>query len=133
MSSRTTLVTGATAAAREAAICALLAGIAEPAPAAILLEGLASGLDPFDTLPARASVQIVRIAPGCLCCSGNLTLRVTLNRLLRSGPAHLYISLANSAHLAQIEAFLSTPAYASWLSLAPTVHCDALPAQARSR
>ena len=130
MSSRTTLVTGATAAGREAAIRARLDAAGHAGPTAIILEGLASGNDPFESLAGRAGIEVVRIAPGCLCCSGNLTLRVTLNRLLRTAPAHLYISLADSRHLAQIEAFLTAPAYASWLSLAPTLHGDAHPAQA---
>ena len=46
-----------------------------------------------------AALQLLRIAPGCLCCSGNLVLRVTLNRLLRHPPARLFISLADATHI----------------------------------
>lgn len=124
MTSRTTLVTGATAAVREAAICARIATTDEPGPTAVLLEGLASGLDAFATLGAAAP-HIIRIAPGCLCCSGNLTMRVTLNRLLRQRPARLFISLADSGHLQQIEAFLGAAPYRDWLTLTPSLHCEA--------
>jgi hypothetical protein len=40
-----------------------------------------------------------------------LILRVTLNRLLRQPPAHLYVSLATSEHLEQIRAAFSQPPY----------------------
>lgn len=124
MNCLTTLVSGASAAAREAAIRAELARSAMQDTVAVLLEGLASGQDAFDGsgLPA---LQVVRIAPGCVCCSGNLTMRVTLNRLLRQRPARLYISLADSRHLERIEAFLTAPPYVEWLTLAPTLRCDA--------
>lgn len=125
MNTRTTLVTGATAAVREARICTLIAATAVAGPTAVLLEGLASGIDAFATLDGAAP-HIIRIAPGCLCCSGNLTMRVTLNRLLRQRPARLYISLANSEHLPQIEAFLGADPYPDWLTLMPSRHCDAM-------
>ena len=125
MSTRTTLVTGASAAVREAAICDLITASTTQDRPAVILEGLASGCDPFVLLDGRTAPQIVRIAPGCLCCSGNLTMRVTLNRLLRQRPSHLYISLANSLHLHQIEAFLSAPPYTEWLTLTASLHIDA--------
>ncbi len=124
MNTRTTLVTGASAAIREATICALISASATQDRSAVILEGLANGQDPFALLDARTLPQIVRIAPGCLCCSGNLTMRVTLNRVLRQRPSQLYISLANSLHLTQIEAFLSTPTYTQWLTLTASHHCD---------
>lgn len=75
----TTLVTGAGAAQREAAIAAAL----DPAlTTALILEGIPSGHSPLDT---ASGLRVARIAPGCPCCSGNMTMRVTLNRLLPSG------------------------------------------------
>lgn len=90
----------------------------------MILEGLANGSEPFAQLDGTTPLSIVRIAPGCLCCSGNLTMRVTLNRLLRQRPSQLYISLANSQHLAQIEAFLSAPPYTEWLTLTSALSSD---------
>jgi hypothetical protein len=77
-----TLVTGPSAQAREAAIAAALD--AAPGKTAIILEGLAPGSSPLDSLSDH--LDPARIAPGCLCCAGNLVLRVTLNRLLRQRP-----------------------------------------------
>lgn len=106
-----TLVTGTSIFARESAIAAAL----EPGEAAaLILEGIPNGASPLDSLTADASnypPHIARIAPGCLCCTGNLTMRVTLNRLLRHSPQRLYISLANSAHIERLRLFLSEAPY----------------------
>jgi len=121
-----TLVTGPGAGAREAAIAALLDAVAPPsagaAPtaafSAVILEGLASGSTP---IPDSSSVRLVRLAPGCLCCSGNLVLRVTLNRLLRQGPERVFIGVANSEHLDQLRSWLQEAPYDQLLALNPTV------------
>jgi G3E family GTPase len=114
----TTLVTGTSAVAREAAIAAALAPQVDTA---IILEGIP---DANSTLDAAAfpQLRIARIAPGCLCCTGNLTMRVTLNRLLRGKPEQLYIALATSAHIDQIRAFLSAPPYDNLLILTKDLH-----------
>jgi hypothetical protein len=109
-----TLVTGANAVVREAGIARAI----DPALATVvLLEGLATGRAELEALAGRAQLQLIRIAPGCPCCSGNLTLRVTLNRILRRPPAQLYISLASSLHLEKIRQFLSAPPYDARLQL----------------
>ena len=140
---QTWLVTGVRAGAREAAIAAQLglgdgpdpgaglglghsaqspAGEALP-PTVIILEGLSDGgselaFDPADGPVDVASVpKVLRIAPGCLHCSGNLVLRVTLNRVLRHPPARLYISLATAEHLELLRAWLSEPPYGDLLDL----------------
>lgn len=116
----TWLVTGARPGAREAAIAAHLP---KEGASTIILEGLSDGssalsFDPtdgpvaFDTVP-----QVLRIAPGCLHCSGNLILRVTLNRVLRRPPARLYISLASAEHLGQLRSWLSEAPYGALLKL----------------
>jgi hypothetical protein len=116
----TWLVTGARAGLREAAIAAHLP---KEGASTIILEGLSDGssalsFDPtdgpvaFDTVP-----QVLRIAPGCLHCSGNLILRVTLNRVLRRPPAQLYISLASAEHLEQLRSWLSEAPYGALLKL----------------
>lgn len=124
-----TLVTGGSAAQREAAIAARLAQVASSADpgagppgaagpthgvSAVLLEGLPSGqtlLSPTDSLPVH------RIAPGCLCCTGNLVLRVTLNRILRLRPDRLFIGLAATDHLDQLRSWLQDPPYDQLLEL----------------
>jgi hypothetical protein len=113
----TSLVTGPTAGAREQLIAAQL----QPGNpgCAVLLEGLPDGhtiLIPSDTL------LIERIAPGCLCCTGNLVLRVTLNRLLRRRPARLYLGLASTEHLDQLRSWLQAPPYDQLLELTPDLH-----------
>jgi G3E family GTPase len=110
----TTLVTGRRAAERERAIAAAI----DTPDTTILIEGLADPTSPLADAGALAHPPtIVRIAPGCLCCAGNLVLRVTLNRLLRRPPARLFISLADATHVGQLRAFLSAPPYDSLLSL----------------
>ncbi|WEF31100.1 GTPase [Pseudoduganella chitinolytica] len=110
----TTLVTGRRAADRERAIAAVIDG----PDTTVILEGLADPTSPLVDHTALADPPaIVRIAPGCLCCAGNLVLRVTLNRLLRRPPARLFISLADATHVGQLRAFLSAPPYDSLLSL----------------
>ncbi len=120
----TWLVTGPRAGAREAAIAALL----EPGvPSAIILEGLSDGGsalvfdDCVEDTPAQYAANVIRIAPGCLHCSGNLVLRVTLNRVLRRPPARLYISLASAEHLELLREWLSGAPYDALLALQPDI------------
>jgi hypothetical protein len=110
----TTLVVGGTGAAREAAIAATLD---RHLRTALILEGLAGAQPAFDTPPADDSLRIARIAPGCVCCTGNLTMQVTLNRMLRQQPERLFISLAQDAHLEKIHAFLRCAPYDRLLML----------------
>ncbi|WBS03803.1 GTPase [Pseudoduganella sp. SL102] len=128
-----TLVTGRRALDRESAIAARLpvtgtgapspAGAQSDAPVAVIIEGLADPLSPLADAPG---VQVHRIAPGCLCCAGNVVLRVTLNRLLRRPPAQLYISLADATHVGQLRAMLSAPPYDTLLSLCDDVAAPAV-------
>lgn len=114
----TTLVVGATAAAREAAIAAELGTLAAPhGPSAVILEGLAPGNSPLDTNPP--DLPLARIAPACMCCAGNLVLRVTLNRLLRQRPERLFIGVAQSEHLDQLRSWLQSEPYDQLLLLTP--------------
>ena len=111
-----TLVTGATLAGREAAIAAHLAPQAAGLRSAAILEGLPNGqciLAPSTTL------DLHRVAPACLCCTGNLILRVTLNRILRSRPDQLFIGVANLNHLDQLRSWLQQPPYDQLLELTP--------------
>jgi G3E family GTPase len=110
----TTLVSGGRPAAREAAIAAAL----DPSvQTAVILEGIASGNGHLESKDNTDALRVLRIAPGCMCCVGNLTLRVTLNRLLRKPPSRLFIALSTSTHLAQIRNFLCTEPYDTFLTL----------------
>ena len=111
-----TLVVGANALARETAISARLESSTTIANAAVIAEGSCEH-SPLEAGGRFPHLQIMRIAPGCPCCSGNLVMRVTLNRVLRQSPDTLFISLADSAHLMQIRQFLSQEPYAQFLSL----------------
>jgi hypothetical protein len=116
----TWLVTGPGAGAREKAIAGLLQ---TGGASVIILEGLSDGgsalaFDPADgPIPYDPVPQVLRIAPGCLHCSGNLVLRVTLNRVLRRPPARLYISLASAEHLDLLRSWLSEAPYGELLDL----------------
>ena len=117
----TTLVTGSSASRREAAIAAALAESTphQSGASAVILEGLPDGtplLAPSDAL------LLARIAPGCLCCAGNLVMRVTLNRLLRQRPTRLLIGIASSEHLDQLRSWLSSAPYDQLLALTPDRH-----------
>lgn len=114
-----TLVVGGTHAAREAAIAAALQADQQ---SVVILEGLPDGRAGSPLELALAADAIRRIAPGCLCCAGNLTMRVTLNRVLRHPPQRLFISLANGEHLQQIRAFLSMAVYQPLLTLTDDLH-----------
>ena len=120
-----TLVTGPTASAREAAIAARLQQIKtdQVAPGtgieAVILEGLA---DAQTSLAPSPSLLISRISAGCLCCAGNLVLRVTLNRLLRQRPCRLFIGVARSEHLDQLRSWLQSAPYDQLLELTPDLN-----------
>jgi hypothetical protein len=118
-----TLVTGGTPNEREAAIASHIGSLdsSRTSPIkniGIILEGISDGTDSFASLASNApSLTITRIAPGCPCCIGNLTMRVTLNRILRQPPEDLYISLATPMHLNQVRSFLMQPPYDKLIEL----------------
>lgn len=105
----TTLVAGGSMAEREA----VLMQIAAPT-SAIIIEGLPTGQVSLNGLQ-----QLIRLAPACLCCAGNLVLTVHLNRLLRQTPppSALFIVLHNAAHLPQLRAQLVNSPYDKHLLL----------------
>jgi hypothetical protein len=114
-----TLVTGSSYAAREAAIAAAL----RPGVSAfVILEGLPDGKAGSPLQQALPPQHVLRIAPGCPCCTGSLTMRVTLNRVLRHAPQQLFIGLAATSHLAQFRAFLRTDSYSRLLTLTEDLH-----------
>lgn len=116
----TSLVMGGRATDREAVI---LRNIDSNLHTAIILEGLPDGRSELDTLAPSPNLNIARIAPGCMCCVGNMIMRVHLNRMLRTKPARLYISVANSEHIEQLRLFLTQTPYDTLLSLTDDINC----------
>jgi len=115
-----TLVTGASAGIREAAIAARV----DPSEhTVIILEGLPDGKEMLPPSDASANPHVVRIAPGCMHCTGNLVMRVTLNRLLREQPHRMFISVASDEHLGLLRQFLQSPPYDTLLSLSADLAC----------
>ncbi|MES2018586.1 MAG: GTPase [Pseudomonadota bacterium] len=111
---RATIVSGATVGARDALVAADL----DPGQrSAAILEGLVDGRTTL--LDYSDKLMLHRVAPACLCCTGNLVLRVTLNRILRLRPDRLYIGVANVDHLDQLRSWLQTPPYDQLLELTP--------------
>ncbi len=111
----TRLVHGGDAQTREQAIARhCRAGI----PTVALIEGLAG-----TELTSSGDLTVMRIAPGCPCCTGRLTMQVTLNRLLRNPPAELFLSLADASHLTSVRNFLQQEQYCARLQLGPDLDC----------
>ena len=64
-----------------------------------------SGFVPID---APADVPLARLAPGCVCCVGQVPLRVTLTRTVRAErPDEVLLLLANAEHLPRLRALLA--------------------------
>lgn len=112
-----TIVSGGSYTQREVAIAAAIAQSPAKLSAtrnAVILEGLPDG---DQILSADSSLQVQRIASGCMCCIGNLVLRVTLNRALKNLPTRLYLGFANTEHLDPLMNFLRQPPYCELLKL----------------
>ncbi len=114
------LVLGGSADDRE---CAIPAGLPPGLACAAIIEGLPSGAAPLNDIPPEVSLEVIRVAPGCPCCTGNLTMRVTLNRVLRRSPARLYLSLSDATHRDQVLMFLQAPQYLDLLAIGPDLQC----------
>jgi G3E family GTPase len=68
---------------------------------AILSEG-------FGSFAAPDGVAVVRLGGGCVCCIGQVPLRVTLTRLMRAErPDHLLLLLTDAQHLARVRSLLT--------------------------
>lgn len=116
-----TLVYGGSSAERERAIAAQRSAGGK---AVAIIEGLAGAALADSALDSTPDLTIVRIAPGCPCCTGKLTMRVTLNRLLREHPEEVYISLANNEHLLGVINFLNEDQYRERLEVTGSVDCS---------
>ena len=117
----THLVYGGARETREQAIAAKTLYPEPGSTAVAILEGLAlSG----EGIESSGSLKVIRIAPACPCCTGNLTMRVTLNRVLREPPAMLFLGLSDASHLESVRRFLQQEQYCGRLQLGPDVDCE---------
>jgi G3E family GTPase len=88
-----------------------LAHVAEGAQAVIVEGGPG-------TFVADGGITLVQLAAGCVCCVGQLPLRVTVARLLRQvRPARLWIEISDGAHLAEVRRQLSGPGFHGAIAL----------------
>ena len=103
--------------AREQALVSYLQAQPKTAPATIIIEGLPTGQDLLGEL--ENPPQLIRLAPACLCCAGNMVLKVHLHRILRKRPSnsHLWIVLHDALHLPQLRAQLEAAEYIGLLQL----------------
>lgn len=88
----------------------------------LIIEGLPSGSSPLDELSNLPHVHIVRLAPACLCCAGNLVLKIHLNRVItrakRSNSAQfLFVQLLDPQHLPQLHSQLKQAPLDQYLQL----------------
>lgn len=111
-----TLVTGPSLDSRETCIAN---NLPPGKRSAVILEGLPTG---STVLYPTHTLDVHRVAQACLCCTGNLVLRVTLNRILRSRPDKLFIGVADTAHLDQLRSWLQQPPYDQLLIVTPDLH-----------
>jgi len=100
---------------RSRHIDALLARLPPGEPVSLIIEGSAADGSEFALHRDR---QAHVIAAGCPCCLGNLTMRVTLARVLQQeNPRHLVLALIDAGHAERVHAWLTAPPYASRLAL----------------
>jgi G3E family GTPase len=68
---------------------------------AILAEG-------FGSFTAPDGIVVAGLGGGCVCCIGQVPLRVTLTRLMRAErPEHLLLLLSDDQHLPRIQSLLT--------------------------
>ncbi|HEX2830420.1 MAG TPA: ATPase, T2SS/T4P/T4SS family [Burkholderiales bacterium] len=123
MSVSALLVTGATGAGKTTYLSRLIAQRPAAARWAVLVNDF--GEARLRTGPGLA----VREVAGCICCSGQVSLRTAIVALLRDGPERLLIEASAAAHPDAIVHVLNEPGIASAVTLERTV-CVADPAQA---
>lgn len=116
-----TLVYGRSSMQREQAIASRLNRNLQNV---VIAEGLASGSAALANLAEEKIIELIRIAPGCLCCTGNLTMQVTLNRVLRVRPQAIFLSLSSNEHLPGIRKFLQNSQYINLLCLTEDINCE---------
>ncbi|GAC1407655.1 MAG: hypothetical protein NVSMB6_05680 [Burkholderiaceae bacterium] len=116
-----TLVSGGTAADREAAIAACV----NPRTLTyVLLEGGHGSEHPLANAVNWPNVRVDTIAAGCPCCNAGMVMRVTVDRILRRRPTQMFISLAQFTQVQHLQKYLSATPYAALVYLSPPISCD---------
>ena len=113
-----TLVCGADAARRETAIAGLIPPLVS---VAVILEGVHAGTPMLQARETAPALWLSIIGPGCPHCDDGRVLRVTLDRMLRRRPAHLYLGLADATHLPHLQQYLGAVPYADLVRQCPPV------------
>ena len=84
---------------------------------AVIAEGV------FTALAAPAGVVIEQVAAGCVCCVGQIALRVTLTRVLRKHrPTQLLLLLASGEHIDRVRLMLQEDQFATVLQFSESAH-----------
>lgn len=110
----TTLVVGGNSTLRELAIKRQLDA---SSATAVLLHGLPTGHQDEPGLTSGPSLHLIRLAPSCACCVGQLSFTVSLNRLIRQRPVRLFIDVFDPTHLENLRSLLMAAPYDGHLNL----------------
>ncbi len=71
----------------------------------------------------QTGTHVMRLAPGCLCCSSKLVLSTHLARTLRLNPPEvLVLELESQSHPDQVLELLNQPKWRSWFSSITPIH-----------
>jgi G3E family GTPase len=112
----TVVLSGARGAGKTTLLARLLAARPPEERRAVLLTELGEAV-----LPTLPGVIVAEAEPGCVCCVGQVGLRVALTRLLREArPERLYVELTEPAHLGAALRTLANP----WL--APVIRLESV-------
>jgi len=112
-----TLRVAASGAAQQAALDAWLDDPAERATRSDEIRRIVIAQAAFSDLQAPPAVTVVRLAAGCVCCVGQLPLRVTLTRAVRQRPDAILLLLADDQHQSQVRQMLQTNEWSGALYL----------------
>lgn len=69
----------------------------------------------FDESMKASGVHLLRLAPGCVCCSSKLVFSTHISRTLRLNPPDwLILELDASTHLEKVRSMLTDPQWNGW-------------------
>lgn len=69
----------------------------------------------LDTARKQSGIHLLRLAPGCLCCSSKLILTTQVGRTLRlNRPDVLILELDSSSHVDKVRAVFSEDQWTGW-------------------
>lgn len=78
-----------------------------------------------DAALKASGVHLMRLAPGCACCSSRLIMSTHLSRTLRLNPPDwLVLELESASHPDKVLEFLQEPQWRGWFSSIELVHTD---------